>query len=75
MPRGFLPRNGASWDVLFQEVSYSCSMEKSLTIDLHIHSTFSDGVLKPSELVDMAKTDGLSAISITDHDTATGKLI
>jgi predicted metal-dependent phosphoesterase TrpH len=47
-------------------------MEKSSTMDLHIHSTFSDGVLKPSELVDMAKTDGLSAISITDHDTAAG---
>jgi hypothetical protein len=47
-------------------------MEKSSTMDLHIHSTFSDGMLKPSELVDMAKTDGLSAISITDHDTAAG---
>ena len=59
-------------DVLFQEVNYSCSMEKPSTMDLHVHSTFSDGVLKPSELVDMAKTDGLSAISITDHDTAAG---
>ena len=47
-------------------------MEPSSTVDLHIHSTFSDGMLKPSELVDMAKTEGLSAISITDHDTAAG---
>jgi predicted metal-dependent phosphoesterase TrpH len=59
-------------DVLFQEVSYICSMEISLTADLHLHSTFSDGVLKPSELVDMAKVNGLSAIAVTDHDTAAG---
>ena len=59
-------------DVLFKEVRYSCNMEMSLTADLHLHSTFSDGVLKPSELVDMAKANGLSAIAITDHDTAAG---
>jgi predicted metal-dependent phosphoesterase TrpH len=47
-------------------------MKFSQTIDLHLHSTFSDGVLKPSELVDMAKVEGLSAIAITDHDTAAG---
>ena len=59
-------------DVFFQEVNYSCGMQPTLTMDLHIHSTFSDGILTPSELVDMAKTEGLSAISITDHDTAAG---
>ena len=41
-------------------------------IDLHVHSTFSDGVLKPAELVDLAESQGLSAIAITDHDTADG---
>ena len=41
-------------------------------IDLHIHSTFSDGVLNPTEIVDLAESQGLSAISITDHDTAAG---
>lgn len=41
-------------------------------IDLHIHSTASDGSHKPSELLQMAAQLGLEAISITDHDTLTG---
>lgn len=40
-------------------------------IDLHIHSTHSDGVLTPKELIDYALEKGISAISITDHDKAT----
>jgi predicted metal-dependent phosphoesterase TrpH len=44
----------------------------SSVIDLHIHSTFSDGMLKPAEIVDLAESQGLSAIAITDHDTAAG---
>ncbi len=47
-------------------------MPLSTAIDLHIHSTFSDGVLKPSEIVDLAEKQGLTAIAITDHDTAAG---
>lgn len=47
-------------------------MALSSLIDLHIHSTFSDGVLKPSEVIDLAVAHGLKAISITDHDTAAG---
>jgi 3',5'-nucleoside bisphosphate phosphatase len=47
-------------------------MALSSSIDLHIHSTYSDGVLRPAELVDLAKNQGLSAIAITDHDTADG---
>lgn len=40
--------------------------------DLHIHSNASDGILGPSEIVKIAKKFGLSAISITDHDTING---
>jgi len=47
-------------------------MALSTEIDLHIHSTFSDGVLKPTEVIDLAKSQGLAAIAITDHDTADG---
>ncbi len=43
-----------------------------MSIDLHIHSLFSDGTLTPCELVKMARKRGLSAISITDHDTLSG---
>lgn len=45
---------------------------RGLRIDLHIHSTASDGTLTPVEIVRSAKTGGLAAISITDHDTLEG---
>lgn len=41
-------------------------------IDLHIHSTASDGTCTPSEILRMASEIGLEAISITDHDTLDG---
>lgn len=41
-------------------------------IDLHVHSTYSDGTLSPAALVELAKRTGLRAIAITDHDTAAG---
>jgi len=40
--------------------------------DLHVHSTFSDGTLKPQLLIDKALNMGLTGISITDHDTFDG---
>ena len=40
--------------------------------DLHIHSTASDGMLAPDKIVDLALKKGLSAISLTDHDTIDG---
>lgn len=41
----------------------------SFRADLHCHSTCSDGSLSPIEIVQLAKQIGLSALSITDHDT------
>lgn len=41
-------------------------------IDLHSHSTASDGSLSPSALVHLAAENGLSAIALTDHDTIDG---
>ncbi|MGH8873720.1 MAG: PHP domain-containing protein [Acidimicrobiia bacterium] len=41
-------------------------------IDLHTHSSFSDGSDRPSELVAEAARLGLSAIALTDHDTLEG---
>lgn len=41
-------------------------------VDLHLHTTASDGVLSPSEIVQYAKGKGLKAIAITDHDTIDG---
>lgn len=41
-------------------------------IDLHMHSTFSDGTLTPEVLVAQAAGYGLSAIALTDHDGMEG---
>lgn len=41
-------------------------------IDLHVHSTKSDGTLTPTELVNYAIEKGLSAFALTDHDTTEG---
>ena len=41
-------------------------------IDLHVHSTASDGTFSPSELIDMAEKLDLAAIALTDHDTVSG---
>ena len=41
-------------------------------IDLHAHTTCSDGSLTPKELIRKAKDIGLNAIAITDHDTLAG---
>ncbi len=41
-------------------------------IDLHTHSTASDGTFSPKELVLLAKKEGLKALALTDHDTIDG---
>ena len=41
-------------------------------VDLHMHSSESDGLLKPEELIKVGLQYSLRAISITDHDTISG---
>ena len=41
-------------------------------IDLHLHTTASDGALSPRDLVARAARAGLTAIAVTDHDTVAG---
>ncbi len=43
-----------------------------MTIDLHTHSTASDGTDTPAQLVANAAAAGLTALAITDHDTTAG---
>ena len=43
-----------------------------MPIDLHLHSTHSDGTLTPAELIRQAKSLGLSAVALTDHNTVSG---
>jgi len=41
-------------------------------VDLHLHSTFSDGSYTPEQLVAAARERGLTTIALTDHDTTDG---
>jgi 3',5'-nucleoside bisphosphate phosphatase len=41
-------------------------------VDLHTHSTYSDGLLTPAALVEEAATRGLRVLALTDHDTVAG---
>jgi len=41
-------------------------------IDLHSHTTASDGSLTPEELVRLAKQQGVATLAVTDHDTVSG---
>lgn len=43
-------------------------------IDLHTHTTASDGSFQPAEVVELARKSGFKAIAITDHDTVDGFL-
>ncbi|MDX1623768.1 MAG: PHP domain-containing protein [Gemmatimonadota bacterium] len=43
-----------------------------MSVDLHAHTTISDGALSPEELVRRAAERGLSAIAVTDHDAIDG---
>jgi 3',5'-nucleoside bisphosphate phosphatase len=42
------------------------------SVDLHSHTLFSDGSLTPAELVSLARTNGVRALSVTDHDHVGG---
>jgi predicted metal-dependent phosphoesterase TrpH len=44
----------------------------SAFVDLHTHSTASDGILPPERVVETAQRCGLTAIALTDHDTIDG---
>ncbi|PYO81582.1 MAG: hypothetical protein DMD65_11780, partial [Gemmatimonadetes bacterium] len=73
MPRWSSCRSGSS---------YSCSASRSrrgrprraptARVDLHCHSTASDGEYAPAEVVRRARAAGLAAIALTDHDTTDG---
>ena len=47
-------------------------MTNLYNVDLHTHSTFSDGVLTPTQLIDRAVAKKYSVTALTDHDTVDG---
>lgn len=48
-------------------------MNKSkILVDMHLHTTASDGSFSPSEVVQRVKSSGIKVFSLTDHDTTAG---
>ncbi|MBI3744071.1 MAG: PHP domain-containing protein, partial [Chloroflexi bacterium] len=43
-----------------------------IEVDLHLHTTRSDGTLTPTQLIDLVAGKGLKTISVTDHDSTAG---
>jgi 3',5'-nucleoside bisphosphate phosphatase len=43
-----------------------------MPIDLHVHSTESDGTFTPEQIVDTAKVGGIDTVALCDHDTTSG---
>jgi len=56
----------------FSEIDYQFKGMIILTVDLHIHTTCSDGLRTPEETVKEALEKNIRAVAITDHDITTG---
>lgn len=65
-------RNYAPLNIHTAQKGFIMKKHTDKLIDLHTHSTCSDGTLTPEELMFHAKENGLSAIALTDHDTIAG---
>jgi 3',5'-nucleoside bisphosphate phosphatase len=54
--------------------TFSCfpQLSRLENFDLHNHSTRSDGLLTPTQLIELAARTGVDAIALTDHDTLEG---
>jgi len=44
-----------------------------INVDLHMHSTASDGALAPQDVVARAAANGVQILALTDHDTIAGQ--
>jgi len=55
-----------------EKITAECGSCEKIEYDLHIHTTASDGMLTPLQVVDQAVKRKLTGIAITDHDTIEG---
>jgi 3',5'-nucleoside bisphosphate phosphatase len=47
-------------------------MSENSRLDLHLHTTVSDGHLPPRDLIRRAHANGVSTVAVTDHDNTDG---
>ena len=60
------------WMKIVYNIVKAIKGEFNMIFDLHIHTTYSDGLLTPYQVVDLAIKKGVDGIAITDHDTILG---
>lgn len=58
--------------MLMSQLPYTFEADQRYSVDLHMHSTASDGALTPTELVTLCAERGLTHMALTDHDTMDG---
>lgn len=58
--------SGQPFTLLCQSLS---AIRKECRVDLHVHTTCSDGLYSPAQVVELARRCGMPAVAITDHDT------
>lgn len=62
-----------SWNEFYQKNNFVHGKNVIVPkIDLHVHTTASDGAYSPKKIVHLAKEKGISFLAVTDHDTITG---
>lgn len=77
------PESNSDYDVIWpggivrrgewpHEAAFGCMGQGCLMLDLHLHSTFSDGTCRPRGLVELARQRQLRLVAVTDHDTVAG---
>ena len=66
MPTGSYSRRASSPEKKIRE------MKQTERIDLHLHTTYSDGSLPPAEVMALAQKANVTTLAITDHDTVDG---
>lgn len=54
------------------QTDWRAAIAANPTVDLHCHSTYSDGSMTPAQLAERARSRNVTALAITDHDTLRG---
>ena len=65
-------KNTMNGKTITDDLTIRKQMNQKIFADLHNHTTASDGDFTPGQLLEQAKTLGIKAIGITDHDTLNG---
>ena len=66
------PTDQAAEGSRYDHTSAAINPEWPVEVDLHLHTTASDGTLTPRQLIDQLAATSLKIVAITDHDSTNG---